>query len=56
MTEANKDFEWARERMKRAEKRPNAYNQNRQSYLLEVARKKNGEKAASELCKEFKLK
>ena len=55
MTKASKDFEWARERLKRAQKNPNVYNENRKDYLLTVASKKNGDKAVKELKKEFKI-
>jgi hypothetical protein len=55
MTDANKDFEWSRRRLKDAKKRPTPYNQSRTEFLLNQARQKNGERAVQELKKEFKL-
>jgi ribosomal protein S21 len=55
MSEANRDFEWARKRLKRAIDKPNAYTENKKEYLLSVARQKNGKGAEKELRKEFNL-
>jgi hypothetical protein len=50
-----KDYEWVRERLKREERRPNAYTKNRKQFLLEQAHKSEGAGAVRELCKEFKI-
>lgn len=55
VSEASKDYEWSRERLKRAKREPNPYNSNRKDYLLEVARRTNGEGAVRELRKEFRI-
>jgi hypothetical protein len=55
MSEANRDYEWARKRLKKAIEKPNAYTRNRKEYLLSVAKQKNGKGAEKELRKEFNL-
>lgn len=53
MTEANKDYEWSRQRIKREKDRPKPESRARVNYLLNVAKKNNGDKAVRELRKEF---
>ena len=51
-----RDFEWARERLMREKKEPNAYTANRANYLMREVERTDGRKAASELAKEFNSK
>ena len=55
MSDATKDYEWVRERIKREKINPTIYAQNRKEYLFGQAKLKNGEGAIKELKKEFKL-
>lgn len=48
-----KDFEWARERIKREKERPTNLKNNRTDYLLREVRRTDGEKAVREIRKEF---
>jgi hypothetical protein len=50
-----KEFEWVRERLKREKKEPSRYTPNRHEFLLNEARKTDGDRAVKELRKEFKL-
>jgi len=50
---SRQNFEWHRERLLREKKSPNVYSLNRATYNINAIEKKHGERAASEVTKEF---
>lgn len=55
MTKEHKDFEDIRYVLKKEQKNPNVYTNNRRDAMLRRADKQFGEKAVKEIAKEFKL-
>jgi hypothetical protein len=55
MTHKTEEYEFARKIVKREDKRPTAYSQNRKVAAVERVAKLEGPKAAYELAREFKI-
>lgn len=55
MTHKSEEYEFARKIIKREERKPNSYSQNRKEAILHRVYKLEGERALKEIAKEFKL-
>ena len=53
MSESTKDFEWCRTRLLREKHNPTVFKDNRAQYLMNQVLNKHGDKALSEIHREF---